>query len=161
MTAIPADPSRVNAALSLALAGAISTFAVLLSHELLVFGDAALGLIVPDAAPCPAPPCLTVELIVWGHIAKAVGAAFVFALVGAIWTRGPLRWWLAGVVWVVEYLWSLVGIASGYRAHFGTGWAWWEPFAQLLWNPVTTPGLMLAGLMALFAMDRFGRSRAA
>ena len=148
---------RGRAAASLALAGGLTIFAVLLTHELTVFGGAALGLIRPGSAPCPAPPCLTMDMIVWGHVAKAIGAGLVFAVIGAIWTRGPLRLAIAGGFWVLQYLWSLVGIASGYRAHFGSGWAWWEPFAELLWHPVTTPGLMLAGLAACLALDRLAR----
>jgi hypothetical protein len=30
-------------------------------------------------------------------------------------------------------------------------------FAELLWHPVTTPGLMLAGLAACLALDRLAR----
>lgn len=157
MTAGDIPEPRLRAAARLAIAGGLSIFAVLLIHELTVFGGAALGLIRPGSAPCPAPPCLTVGVIVWGHVAKAMGAGLVFAVIGAIWTRGPARWAIAGAFWVLQYLWSLVGIASGYRAHFGSGWTWWEPFAQLLWHPVTTPGLMLVGLLACLTLDRLAR----
>lgn len=149
--------NRLRAALALAAAGAVSLFAALLVHELSAFGGPALGLIQPASAPCAEPPCLTVGLVVSGHVAKALGAGVVFALIGAFWTRGPARWIIAGAFWALQYLWSLVGIASGYRAHFGTGWAWWEPFAELLFHPLTTPGLMLTGLAAFLLLDRAGR----
>jgi hypothetical protein len=160
MPAQPLPESRARAAARLAVAGGLSIFAVLLIHELTVFGGAALGLIRPGGAPCATPPCLTVDVIVWGHVAKAIGAGIVFAVIGAIWTRGPARWAIAGSFWVLQYLWSLVGIASGYRAHFGSGWAWWEPFAELLWHPVTTPGLMVAGLGTCLLLDGLTRLRA-
>lgn len=153
------DASRLRAALTLAVTGAVSLFAVLLIHELLVFGGPAMGLIQPASAVCATPPCLTVDMIVWGHVAKAIGAGVVFALVGAVWTGGRKRWAIAGGFWALQYLWSLVGIASGYRAHFGTGWTWWEPFAQLLFHPLTTPGLMLAGLSVFISLDLAARRR--
>ncbi|MFW5641136.1 MAG: hypothetical protein ACOCY0_00045 [Roseicyclus sp.] len=146
--------ARLRGAASLALAGSASLFAALLIHELVSFGGAARGLIGSGAAPCPAPPCLTLGVVVSGQVAKAVGAAFVFAAIGAIWMRGQARWTVAVVYWALQYLWALLGIASGYRAQFGSGWAWWEPFAVLLWHPLLTPGLMLAGLAACLGLDR-------
>lgn len=145
---------RLKAAASLALAGGLSIFAVLLIHEVSAFGGATLGLIGPGSGPCAAPPCVTMGTIVSGHVAKALGAALVFAVIGAIWTRGPARLAIAGGFWALQYVWSLVGIASGYRAHFGSGWAWWEPFAELLWHPLVTPGLMLLGLAVCLGLDR-------
>jgi hypothetical protein len=140
--------------MTLALAGGVSLFAALIVHEFHIFGAQAHDLIAASSTPCLDPPCLTVGMVVSGHIAKAVGAAMVFALIGAIWTRGAERMLIAAGYWVVQYTWSLVGIASGYRLHFGTGWAWWEPFAELMWTPIATPGLLAAGLVALIGLDR-------
>lgn len=135
----------------------MSLFAVLLIHEFLAFGAYPNDLIAPAGAPCPEPPCLTTGMVVSGQMAKAIGAGFVFALIGAVWTAGAARWLIAAGYWVVQYLWSLIGIASGYRLHFGSGWAWWEPFADLLWHPVTTPVLLLAGLAGCLGLDRLAR----
>ena len=152
-----APPARLRPALALAVAGALSLFPVLLLHEFLVFGAQAHDLIAPASAPCPDPPCLTSAMVVSGHVAKAVGAGLVFAIIGAVWTKGPGRWLIAAAFFALQYTWSLVGIASGYRLHFGTGWAWWEPFAVILWHPVTTPALLLAGLLACLGMDQMVR----
>jgi hypothetical protein len=148
---------RLRPALTLALAGAASLFAVLLTHEFLAFGTQPNDLIAPAGAPCPEPPCLTTGMVVTGLVAKAIGAGFVFALIGAVWTSGAARWLMAGVFFALQYLWSLVGIASGYRGHFGSTWAWWEPFAELLWHPVTTPALLMAGLVGCLGLDRLVR----
>lgn len=148
---------RIRPALALAAAGGLSLFCVLLLHEVLVFGAQAHDLIAPVTAPCPEPPCLTTGMVIAGHVAKAVGAGIVFAIIGAVWTMGPARWMVSGLFFALQYLWSLVGIASGYRLHFGTGWDWWEPFAQLLWHPVTTPALLLAGLAGCLGLDRVVR----
>ena len=150
-------PGRLRPALTLALAGAVSLFGVLLAHELLAFGTEPHDFIAPAGAPCPDPPCLTTGMVITGQLAKAIGAGIVFAIIGAIWTSGAKRWLLAGGFFALQYLWSLVGIASGYRSHFGTSWAWWEPFAELLWHPVTTPALLLAGLAGCLGLDRVVR----
>lgn len=151
--------ARLRSALTLALAGALSLFAVLLLHEVLAFGTLPHDLIAPAGAPCPEPPCLTMGTVVTGLVAKAIGAGVVFAAIGAIWTTGAARRVIAGGFFALQYLWSLVGIASGYRRHFGTGWDWWEPFAVLLWHPVTTPALLLAGLAGCLGLDRMVRPR--
>jgi hypothetical protein len=152
------DAYRGRAALTLALAGGISLFAVLLAQELMIFGEGGHALILANAAPCPVVPCVTVSMVVAGHVAKAIGAALAFALIGAIWLGGAARWSIAAPVWVGLYLWSLVGIASGYRSQFGTSWDWWEPFAELLWSPAMTLGLMATGLLACVGLDRLGRA---
>ena len=148
---------RVRSALTLAFAGGSSLFAALMVHEFYVFGAATHDLIGSSSAPCTEPPCLTTGVVVSGQIAKAIGAAMVFGIIGAIWHHGALRWMTAAGFWVLQYTWSLVGIASGYRLHFGTSWAWWEPFAELVWNPITTPGLLAAGLVAFVGLDRLLR----
>ncbi|MCT4684124.1 MAG: hypothetical protein N4A39_10390 [Roseicyclus sp.] len=149
-----AAPGRLRPALTLATAGAVSLFAVLLVHEFLAFGTQPNDLIAPAGAVCVAPPCLTTATVVTGLVAKAIGAGVVFAIIGAVWTAGRARWLIAGGFFALQYLWSLVGIASGYRGHFGTAWAWWEPFADLLWHPVTTPALLMAGLVGCLGLDR-------
>ena len=153
----PPAAARLRSAVTLALAGGASLCIVLLIHEFLAFGVAPNDMIAPAGTPCPDPPCLTSGMVVSGAVAKGVGAGMILAIIGAIWTSGPARWAIAGGYWVVQYLWSLIGIASGYRLHFGTGWTWWEPFAELLWNPVTTPALMLAGLVGCLGIDRLAR----
>ncbi|MEX3014471.1 hypothetical protein [Gymnodinialimonas hymeniacidonis] len=144
----------MRAAFALALAGATSLLAVLLAHEILTFGAPGHGLINADRSICPDIACPTTGMIVVAHIAKAIGAAFLFGIIGAVWISGRTRIAVATVAFSLQYLWSLVGMASGYRIHFGTTWAWWEPFTELLWHPALTLALMVAGLALLFALDR-------
>ncbi|MBF9059927.1 hypothetical protein HKCCSP123_12115 [Rhodobacterales bacterium HKCCSP123] len=152
-----AATGRLRPALTLALAGSASLFVVLLVHEILAFGTQPNDLIAPSGAPCAEPPCLTTGMVVTGLLAKSLGAGIVFAIIGALWTTGPARWLIAAGFFALQYLWSLVGIASGYRGYFGTNWAWWEPFAELLWHPVTTPALLLAGMAGCLGLDRLVR----
>jgi hypothetical protein len=147
----------MRSALSLALAGSVTLFIALVLHEMLVFGPGGHDLIAGDTAPCPDPPCLTTGTVMTGHIAKALGAALAFAAIGVLVPRGRARGALGGLFWAGQYLWSLVGIASGYRDQFGADWAWWEPFTALMWHPVLTPGLMAAGLGAFLGLDRLTR----
>ncbi|NKX43539.1 hypothetical protein [Roseicyclus persicicus] len=151
------SPGRLRSALSLALAGAVTLFAALVLHEMLVFGPAGHDLIGNGSTPCPAPPCLTTGTVVTGLIAKAIGAAFAFAAIGAIWAAGRARTGLGAGFWALQYLWSLVGMASGYRDGFPGDWDWWEPFAVLLWHPVLTPALMALGLGGFLGLDRLVR----
>jgi len=152
-----AAAGRLRPAVTLALAGGLSLFAVLLIHEVLAFGTQPHDLIAPAGAACAGPPCLTMGTVVTGLVAKAIGAGAVFAVIGAVWTTGAARWTIAGGFFALQYLWSLIGIASGYRGHFGTTWTWWAPFAELLWHPVTTPALLLAGLAGCLGLDRLAR----
>ena len=147
-------PGRVRAALTLALGGAISLFGALLAHDLLSFGASGHDMIVEAGASCDMPPCLTMGVVLAGHMAKAVGAGLVFALIGAVWVAGPARGVLGASLWVMQYIWSLIGIASGHRASFGTSWRWWEPFAELMWDPVLTLGLMVGGLLTFWLAVR-------
>jgi hypothetical protein len=151
------NPGRVRSALSLALAGAVTLFAALFVHEMLVFGPGGHDLIASGTAPCPEPPCLTTGTVVTGLIAKAIGAAMAFGVIGAVWVAGPVRRGLGVALWSVQYLWSLVGMASGYRDGFPGDWDWWEPFAVLLWHPALTPALMALGLAVFLGLDRLGR----
>ncbi|MEJ6389515.1 hypothetical protein [Gymnodinialimonas ulvae] len=156
----PESAARLPAALALALAGGLSLFAALLTHEFLTFGAPGHGLLNADRSLCPDIACPTTGMIVVAHVAKAIGAAILFAFIGVIWPSGGFRLGVAALAFTLQYLVSLVGIASGYRAQFGTTWAWWEPFAELLWNPLLTPLLLLAGLALLFGLDRhLNRSR--
>ncbi|WP_038650350.1 hypothetical protein [Roseicyclus elongatus] len=151
-----AEPSagRLRAAFALSIAGALSLFAALMGHEFFVFGGQGHDLIEPSTALCAAPPCLTVEVVVSGQVAKAIGAAMAFAIIGVIWVQGRSRMLIGAGFWTLQFCWSLVGVASGYRLHFGTDWGWWEPFARLMWHPLVTPGLLVAGLAAFLGLDR-------
>jgi hypothetical protein len=148
---------RVRAGARLAFWGALTLLGALLAHEWLVFGPSGHDLIADASAPCAEVPCITFGTIVTAQIAKALGAAMLFAVIGAIWAAGRLRWAVAGPVWVAEYLWSLIGIASSHRAAFREDWRWWEPFAVLMWSPVITPGLALLGIGLWYGLDRAGR----
>lgn len=143
--------------MSLALAGALSLFAALVIHEILSFGAAGHAMI--GRADCPDWPCPTLSLIVVGLVFKGIGAGIAFAVLGLLMAQAPGRLWGAGLLWVVQYLWGLVGIASGYRDQFGSTWRWWEPFAELLWQPVLTLGLMAAGVGLMVGIDRVLRRR--
>lgn len=143
----------VRAATALAFAGGISLFAVLLAHEILSFGAPGHGLLNADRSLCPDIACPTTGLILVAHIAKAIGAAILFGFIGVVWPSGRLRLGVAALAFALQYLVSLVGMASGYRAQFGTTWAWWEPFAELLWQPVVTLPLLASGLALLLILD--------
>ena len=143
---------RLGSALSLALAGALSLFAALLAHEILTFG--ASGHAIIGQAECPDWPCPTLSVIIVGLVFKGIGAGLAFAALGAFVTLAPSRLRAAGLLWIVQYLWGLVGMASGYREQFGTTWAWWEPFAELLWQPALSLGLMAAGIVLMLGIDR-------
>ncbi len=145
----------MRASLSLSCAGALALFAVLLAHEFLSFGPRGHGLINADRSTCPDIACPTTGILVVAHIAKAIGAAFLFGIIGAIWTSGVARLTITAAAFALQYVWSLVGMASGYRIHFGTTWAWWEPFAELLWHPATTLLLLALGLALCLSLDRF------
>lgn len=139
----------------------MSLFAALLIHEIFTFG--ASGHAIIGRADCPDWPCPTLSLIVVGLVFKAIGAGLAFGVFGALVPHAPGKAWGAGLLWMVQYLWGLVGMASGYREQFGTTWRWWEPFAELLWQPLLTLGLMLGGLLAFWLAvrmldrERFGR----
>jgi hypothetical protein len=156
MTSAPTSQAtgRLNAATALAIAGALSLFAALMVHEILTFGGTGHGLINADRTVCPDIACPTTGLLLTAHIAKAIGAAFLFSVIGAIWVDGLARSLIAAAAFVGQYLLSLVGLASGYRAQFGTTWAWWEPFAELLWSPILTPALLIVGLTLTLGIDR-------
>jgi hypothetical protein len=144
--------SRLRAALSLGIAGALSLFAALLAHEILTFGSSGHGII--GRVTCPDWPCPTLSVITVGLVFKGIGAGLALACLGALLPHAPARLWGAGLLWVLQYLWGLVGIASGYRDQFGPDWHWWQPFAVLMWDPVTTPALLIAGLLACLGLDR-------
>lgn len=137
------------------MAGALSLFTALLTHEILSFGAAGHAII--GRATCPDWPCPTLSLIVVGLVFKGIGAGLAFGAFGALVPVPPARLWGAGVLWAVQYLWGLVGIASGYRDQFGPDWRWWEPFADLLWHPALTLGLLGAGLVLFLGLDRLSR----
>jgi hypothetical protein len=147
-----------RSAIALGLAGSSTLFAALLTHEILSFGAAGHDVITRDPAACTALPCVTLGTVVTGHLAKAVGTAIAFVVIGALLVGQAARWPIAAVIWVALYLWSLVGIASGYRARFGSDWAWWQPFAELAWSPGVTLGLMLLGLLCCAGCDRLTRT---
>jgi hypothetical protein len=144
---------RLRSALSLALIGALTLSPLLAAHDILSFGPRGHDLIAPWGTNCTEWPCATMNLVVSGQIAKGIGAALVFALIGAVTISFRGRLGLGGAAWVVQYFWSLVGIASGYRGHFGTDWRWWDPFAKLLWSPGLTLGLMVCGLGAFLGLS--------
>lgn len=144
--------SHLRAALSLGLAGGLTLFAALLAHEILAFGASGHGII--GRATCPDWPCPTLSVIIVGLVFKGIGAGLALGVLGLILPNEPARAWGAGCLWAVQYLWGLVGIASGYREQFGPDWRWWDPFAVLLWDPLTTPGLLIAGLLACLLLDR-------
>jgi hypothetical protein len=147
-------PGRVRSGVVLGFWGALSLLGALLIHEWLVFGPSGHDLIAAASAPCPEVPCITFSTIVTAQIAKAIGAAMLFAVIGAIWVTGARRWAVGVPVWLAEYLWSLVGIASSHRAAFGEDWRWWEPFATLMWSPILTPALALLGIGLWYGLDR-------
>ncbi|MBY6201131.1 hypothetical protein KUV65_07160 [Maritalea mobilis] len=138
----------------MAFAGATSLFAALTIHEILVFGPRNHDLIASSSTPCTDPPCLTLGVVLTGQIAKAIGASLAFAIIGGIWSTGMARLGTAMGFWVLQYAWSLIGISSGYRVHFDSDWGLWGPFAELMWHPFLTPGLLIAGLGAFYALDR-------
>lgn len=142
---MPTAP-RLRSALSLALIGALTLTPALTVHDILSFGPRGHDLIAAWGTRCTAWPCATMNLVVYGQIAKGIGAALVFGLIGAftISLRGRLG--LGAVAWVVQYFWSLAGIASGYRGFYDAPWRWWEPFAELMWAPALTLALMGGGL---------------
>lgn len=144
--------TRLQSATSLALIGATTLCAALALHELLSFGPGGYDVIARAGSPdCRAAPCVSPQMVIFGQIAKAVGAALVFALVGAFTVSLRGRLGVGAALWVAQYFWSMLGIASGYRAQFGTTWAWWEPFAELMWRPGMSLPLMLGGL-AIFCV---------
>lgn len=146
---------RVRSALALAVAGALSLFAVLATHEILVFGAPGHGIIGQPG--CAASLCPAMSVVITGLVFKAIGAGLALGVLGMLLPGGPARLWGASLLWAGQYLWALVGIASAYRVHFGTTWRWWEPFTSLIWHPVATPALMIAGLCAFLALDRLAR----
>jgi hypothetical protein len=154
-----AGPSgQARSAIALGLAGSVTLFAALLTHEILSFGATGHDVIAHDAVACTVLPCVTLGTIVTGHMAKAVGTAIAFVVIGALLVGRAARGPIAALIWVALYLWSLVGIASGYKALFGSDWAWWEPFTELAWSPGVTLGLMLLGLLCCAGFDRVTRA---
>ncbi len=143
--------------MSLALAGAVSLFAALAAHESLVFG--AHGHAIIGQPGCALSLCPSGGAIVVGLVAKAIGAGLALGVLGALLPAAPARLRGASMLWTVQYLWALVGIASSYRIHFGTSWRWWEPFVALIWHPVLTPALLVAGLAVMLAVDRILAAR--
>lgn len=139
---------RLRSALSLALIGAVTLSPVLAAHDILSFGPRGHDLIAPWGTTCTEWPCATMNLVVFGQIAKGIGAAMVFGLVGAFTVSLRGRVGIGALAWLVQFWWSLAGVASGYRGHFGTTWRWWEPFADLMWTPSLTLPLMAGGLAA-------------
>jgi hypothetical protein len=148
---------RVRAGAVLGVWGALSLLVVLLAHEWVSFGPSGHDLIAAASAPCPEVPCVTLGTIITAQIAKALGAAMLFWGIGAIWVSGRMRWAIAAPVWLAEYLWSLVGIASSHRGAFRDDWRWWEPFVVLMWSPVTTPALAILGMGIWFGLARTRR----
>ena len=138
--------------MSLALAGALSLFAALAAHEILIFGPRGHDIIGQDG--CPQSLCPDMTAVIIGLLAKAIGAGLALALLGAIVPMNPARMRGAALLWAAQYLWALLGIASAYRIHFGTTWRWWEPFVGLMWHPLLTPALLLAGLAVFLGIDR-------
>jgi len=143
---------RLRSALSLALIGALTLFPALLTHDILSFGSHGHDLIAPWGTQCTEWPCATMNFVVSGQIAKGVGAAMVFALIGAFTVSLRGRIGLGAAAWLVQFFWSSAGIASGYRDHFEAEWRWWEPFAVLMWAPALTLSLLGAGLAGFIAL---------
>ena len=143
---------RLRSALSLALIGALTLSPLLAAHDILSFGPRGHDLIAPWGTSCTEWPCATMNLVVFGQIAKGVGAAMVFALVGAFTVSRRGRLGVGATAWVVQFFWSLAGIASGYRGHFAESWRWWEPFAELMFDPVLTLCCLGIGLALFLAL---------
>lgn len=148
---------RLRAGATLALGGGLTLLGALLAHEWLIFGPSGYDLIADASDVCAQLPCVNTGTIVTAHIAKAVAAAILFAAIGSVWTTGKRRWGMALTVWLAQYLWALIGIASSHRAAFRDEWRWWEPFAVLMWSPVATPGFALIGVGLWYGLDRAGR----
>ena len=129
--------------------------AVLIPTEILVFGASGHGII--GQADCPSSICPSLSVVIVGLAFKCIGVGLALGALGALLPDAPARLRGAMVLWSLQYLWALVGIARAYQIHFGTSWAWWEPFVALIWNPVLTPAVMIAGLALLLGIDRFLR----
>jgi hypothetical protein len=149
--------ARIRSGASLALAGAVSLFVALAAHEVLSFGTFGHGLI--DRASCEMSLCPTLSVVIAGLAFKSIGAGLALGFLALLVADDPARRSAAILLWLMQYLWSLIGIASGYRGNFGTTWRWWEPFAGLLWDPVMTPALMIIGLTVFLATDRILAAR--
>ena len=108
---------------------------------------------------CAGPPCLTMGTVRDGAaLARPSARAPVFAVSARVVDdrrrtlddRGRL--FRPAIPLVAD-----TASPRGYRGHFGTTWTWWAPFAELLWHPVTTPALLLAGLAGCLGLDRLAR----
>lgn len=146
---------RIGSAVSLMVAGAVSLFCVFATHEILVFGPHGHDII--GQANCPPSLCPPMAAVLTGLAAKSIGAGLALGCLGALLPAGPVRLRAGATLWAAQYLWGLVGIASAYRSNFGTTWRWWEPMIGLLWHPVLTPALLVAGLAVFLGLDRLLR----
>jgi hypothetical protein len=71
-------------------------------------------------------------------------AAALFALA----ERFPhdLRQVVVAVVFTACWIQGALGIAGWMVSTEGGTWLWYEPFAELFWHPIITPGLFLGGV---------------
>lgn len=144
------EPTRLRSAAGLAIWGSLSLTAAVLAHEIISFGPWGHDAIAGWGTRCIDWTCVTPDLIIVTHIAKALSAALIFGLFGMVVRSDPARIIGAAILWLIQYGWSMAAIASGYKAIFGTTWRLWEPFVELAFDPALTTTLALVGLASLY-----------
>lgn len=97
---------------------------------------------------CHAADCAGIAVLLIASAFHVVAVALLFALAGALFPHGPNRTPILATLWLFSSLCLLTSIASGYRAGYGATWLWHEPFVELLFHPIVTPSLLVAGLIA-------------
>jgi hypothetical protein len=141
--------TRAAVAGRVALGGTLSLLSVLFVHELASFG-LGHGLVRWSDTGCAAGDCAGIGLIVVTLGMTAVVLAPIFALAGAVTARWARRLPVLSALWLCLVILLLMQTANGYRAAFGATWLWYEPFVELMFQPLLTPALLVAGVAAFW-----------